>query len=149
MDFSFPVYSHHTYQSPDGRFSFSGTTIRGSFPPRQPHGYSRIPGLQALVDDFLAEDTRHLRAHQQRQGQRSSAENGNRNPSSDESPRRTSPNPDPAGIDEFAEFEGLFPRDTDRPQRMEQPVSGLSEYVSHIFNPFNKKHPDLTSSSVF
>lgn len=135
MDFSFPVYSHHTYQSPDGRFSFSGTTMRGSFPPRQPHGYSNpmIPGglqaLRTILDDFLAED-----AHQQRQRQRSSAENGDRNPSSDESPRRTSPNPDPAGIDEFAEFEGLFPRDTDRPQRMEHPVSDLSDLLDALRN---------------
>ncbi|KAJ5387528.1 hypothetical protein N7509_010069 [Penicillium cosmopolitanum] len=117
MDFAFPGYSHHTYRSPDGRFSFSSSTIRGSFPPRQGAGggggagaYSNpmIPMLQTLQtilgDISDAHDNDHHNHHHHTEQQY-----GNRSPRPEESSRRYFPDPDPAGIDEYAELEGLFP----------------------------------------
>lgn len=141
MDFAFPGYSHHTYRSPDGRFSFSSSTVRGSFPPRQVGGagtgtgtgtsaYSNpmIPMLQTLqtilgdISDAHGNDHHHH-----------TEQYGNRSPRSEESSRRYSPDPDPTGgIDQHAEFEGLFPRDSHRAQRMSAPVENLAEYVSQM-----------------
>lgn len=138
MDFAFPGYSHHTYRSPDGRFAFSGTTVSGSFPPRQGSGgaYSNpmIPMLQTLQtilgdisdqhDDYQRQNQTHHNFHHHHH-----TVHGNRSPRPDEPSRRYSPDPDPTGIDQYAEFESLFPRDTDRPQRMAPPVENLAEYV--------------------
>jgi hypothetical protein len=144
MDFAFPGYSHHTYRSPDGRFSFSSSTVRGSFPPRQGAGggggagaYSNpmIPMLQTLQtilgDISDAHDNDHHNHHNHHHNH-TEQQYGNRSPRPEESSRRHSPDTDPAGIDEYAEFEGLFPRDSNRPQRMSPPVESLSEYVSRM-----------------
>ncbi|CAI7603622.1 unnamed protein product [Penicillium pancosmium] len=140
MDFAFPGYSHHTYRSPDGRFSFSSSTVRGSFPPRQGAGgggagaYSNpmIPMLQTLQtilgDISDAHDNDHHNPHNPHH-HHTEQQYGNRSPRPEESSRRYSPDPDPTSIDEYAEFEGLFPRDSNRPQRMSPPVESLSEYV--------------------
>ncbi|KAK5798394.1 hypothetical protein VI817_004684 [Penicillium citrinum] len=133
MDFAFPGFSHHTYRSPDGRFNFSGTTVRGSFPLRQGGTYSNpmIPMLQTLqtilgdmseTHDTESNSNQHQDHHSPHRHQRSSR--------FEASPRQQSPDPDHTGLDQFVEFGELFPRNSDRPQRMAPPVESLAEYVS-------------------
>lgn len=156
MDFAFPSYSHHTYRSPDGRFSFSSSTVRGSFPPRQSAGggggagagaYSNpmIPMLQTLqtilgdISDSHDNDHHNHNYHTEQQY-------GNRSPRPEQSSRRYSPEADPTGIDQYTEFEGLYPRDSDRPQRMSPPVENLAEYVPHTSMHFESCHSNIQVS---
>lgn len=132
MDFAFPGFSHHTYRSPDGRFNFSGTTVRGSFPLRQGGTYSNpmIPMLQTLqtilgdmseTHDTESNSNQHQDHHSPHRHQRSSR--------FEASPRQQSPDPDHTGLDQFVEFGELFPRNSDRPQRMAPPVESLADLL--------------------
>lgn len=145
MDFTFPGFSHHTYRSPDGRFNFSGTTIRGGSPPRQGGTYSNpmipmIQTLQTILGDLSdASERAHTEMNNPPQQQHNhhhhhhyhhhQSPHGQRSPRSEGSPRQQSPDPDHTGLDQFVEFSTLFPRNADRPQRMAPPVESLADLL--------------------
>lgn len=158
MDFGFPSYSHHTYRSPDGRFAFSGTTIRGSFPPRQGGAYSNpmvpmLQTLQTILGDITDNHENDNDNHQHHRQDHPHQEYGNRSPRSEELPHRYSPDRASTGIDFLSnmerdtfdephpldsrwsgstQFDRPRPPDMDRPSRTALPVESLAEYVSHM-----------------
>ncbi|XHG02079.1 hypothetical protein AWENTII_005441 [Aspergillus wentii] len=115
-------YSHRTYRSPDGRFTFTSTMFGGqSFPPRRPPGFERempgdplMPMMRSLETIFngLAETRR--------------------NQDRTETPRQDSTEPDERPRDmppEFGATGRLFPRDTNGPQNMAPPLSTLGDIL--------------------
>ncbi|KAJ5916902.1 RING finger domain protein [Penicillium tannophilum] len=112
-----PRYSQHTYRSPDGRFVFSSTSVRGGVSPRQANTQ---PDLAApMLFDSLGSifQTFSNTAYNQRAPRGASAMD----------PFDT----DHHGTDEYEDPPESFPREPDAPQPMAQPL-GLVEYVSAL-----------------
>lgn len=122
MDSPATGYAHRTYRSPDGRFSFSSTTINGS----GEFGWSSRRSVNHPNSGFSA------MLHGLDVALRGMAE------TYDPPPHRRSPGPedpfDPhlpgwSAMDDYTSHEGLRPRNTDRPQPRAPPVGSLSESV--------------------
>lgn len=118
MDSGSSGYAHHTYRSPDGRFTFSSTTINGgaAYPPHQSPTQSNpiLPMMLQSFDAILREmsETNETPAHRGAPGM--------------EDPHDWPPRGGP-GLDEHAGPEGLQPRNAGRPQPMSPPLSSLAE----------------------
>lgn len=124
MDSS-PGYSQRTYRSPDGRFTFSSTTIGRGYPRQSTSSAAQTPILPMMLESLntifrgLSETYDPHNPH------------GSRSPGFDNpfmAHSSSPPDHDPAGPDAHAGHEGLFPRDTDRAQPMTPPVGSLAEY---------------------
>lgn len=124
MEAPSPGYAHRTYRSPDGRFTFSSTTVNSrsefGWSTRQPsdHPDSMLPAMVQGFDAILR---------------------GMLNPPPFyHTPHRRSPGLDDpfdphlpgwSETDDHTGYEELRPRDTDRPQPGEPPVGSLAEFV--------------------
>lgn len=127
MDSGSPRYTHRTYRSPDGRFSFSSTTVGNGYSPRQTaaHPNPMVPMMLQSLDTMFQELSNMHDLH------------GQRSPDLDDPFAPHSPGfheHEFPGGNRRAGHEGLFPRDTDRPQPITPPVGSLAEYVRSIMN---------------
>lgn len=134
-------YAHRTYRSPDGRFTFSSTTINGGggYSSRQSttNGNPILPMMLQSFDTLLREMSD---IH-------------------DTPPRRRSPGLDDPfdphtpgwfGMDSHADLDGLHPRNPDRPQSISPPVGSLAELVQSAMDLHARSladiHPRLLES---
>ena len=111
-----PRYSQHTYRSPDGRFVFSSTSVRGGFSSRQanPQPDPAVPMLFEGLGSIF--QTLTNTAYNQRAPRGASA---------------MDPFDTDHGIEEYDDPPEHFPREPDAPQPTAQPL-GLVEYVSAL-----------------
>jgi len=123
MDSGSPGYSQRTYRSPDGRFTFSSTTIGGGYSPRQSAATASPNPMLPMMFESLNRIFQGLSETYDPHNA-----NGSRSPGFDDpflAHSSSSPN-HRAGLDAH---EGLSPRDTDRAQPRTPPVGSLAEYV--------------------
>ncbi|PLB55764.1 hypothetical protein P170DRAFT_433256 [Aspergillus steynii IBT 23096] len=159
-------FSHRTYRSPDGRFTFSSTTYSSGFPRRQstdPQGNLQndplmpmVRGLDTifhgLANTYQQTDP-HRPAGQQRWGQEHDVAESDREFGPGQSPRpaglagqRRAPGTmydDPfdfglryGGGSDFHD-DGLHPRDADGPQPMNTPLRSLGDILELFRTDFN------------
>lgn len=114
-----PRFSHHTYRSPDGRFTFSSTTIGGGYSPRQARGQNPFVPMMIQALDTMFQG---LQETYDNQRTRAVSENPFHPDGWPEHDHPAEEHPDPPE---------LFPRDADGPQPMPPPV-GLVEYVFEL-----------------
>ncbi|KAJ6096500.1 RING finger domain protein [Penicillium sp. IBT 16267x] len=112
---SSPRYSQHTYRSPDGRFVFSSTSVRGGFSTRQANAQPNptVPMIFEGLDSIF--QTLANTGHNQRAPRGAAAMDHF--------------DSEPHGIHEYDDPPESFPREPDAPQPTAHPV-GLVEYVS-------------------
>ncbi|KAJ5190581.1 uncharacterized protein N7498_009566 [Penicillium cinerascens] len=124
MDSGSPGYSQHTYRSPDGRFTFSSTTIGGGYSSRQSAATAPTNPLLPMMFEGLNALFQGLQeTHEPHEA---------RSPGLDDPFMAHSsswPNIDPGVSNAHAGHEGLFPRDTDRAQPMTPPVASLADLL--------------------
>ncbi|CEO60375.1 hypothetical protein PMG11_05004 [Penicillium brasilianum] len=123
-----PGYSHRSYRSPDGRFTFSTTTIGGSYSSRNEGQPDPLPtviqNLGALFQGLAGTYDHH-------QTQRSSGmpprfhAAGMREPDVMHDPFQ-------AHHERARRHEDLFSRDPNDPQHMESPVPNLGDFIEAL-----------------
>lgn len=139
MDSGSPGYSQHTYRSPDGRFTFSSTTLGGGFSTRQ--SATNRPPNPALPMMFESLNTLFRGLSETYDPHHP---HGARSPGFDDPFAAHSSNWPNADSDDPAEHEGLFPRNADRAQPMPHPLANLYEYGFPPIPPLCSLHPTDT-----
>ncbi|KAJ5584413.1 uncharacterized protein N7459_004213 [Penicillium hispanicum] len=125
------AYAHHTYRSPDGRFTFSSTTIGGGLSPRQgpAHPNPMVPMMLQNLDTIF----QGLSESYDPQRQRGAGED----PFHPHSPGWQEH--DFPGIDEHAPREGVHPRNTNVPPPVEPAVGSLADLMEALRNDFGQR----------
>ncbi|KAF3389494.1 Mitochondria fission 1 protein, partial [Penicillium rolfsii] len=142
MESGAPGYSHRSYRSPDGRFTFSSTTIGGGYSSRQdvqpnPMLPLMVQSLDTLFRGLVGTQDIH-------QTQRGPGMNDSHDPHA-AGMREPDVMHDPfQAQDEHARrHEGLFPRDANSPQDMTAPLQSLADFVRFITNLWCTHHRSL------
>ncbi|KAJ5125583.1 hypothetical protein N7476_010076 [Penicillium atrosanguineum] len=124
MDSGSPGYSQHTYRSPDGRFTFSSTTIGGGYSSPQSTANAPPNPMLPMMFESLNTIFRGLSETYDPHNP-----HGSRSPGLDDPFMAHSSNWLNADSDDPAEPEGLYPRDADRAQPTAPPVGSLADLL--------------------
>ncbi|THC92049.1 hypothetical protein EYZ11_008487 [Aspergillus tanneri] len=134
-------FTHHTYRSPDGRFTFSSTTYSHGLPRRRqsshPQGNMPIDPLMPMVRGLDTIFHGLANTYQQTSALRPGQESSGTQPRSDQ----RAPGVTLDGSFDFDmqhEPEGLHPRDADGPQPMATPLRTLGDILELFRSDFRE-----------